>query len=293
MAKAKPKLTIRQKQSNASRRKRAVRKWCTVTARRVTLVGVVGLGLVATVGGWWYWHSGRLGQTVARVSDSFWQQTASLGFQVKDVYLDGRKFTPLPDVHQALGVKVGDPILEISLSEMRHRLEAIPRVKYAEIARVLPDQLHVKLVERTPAAIWQNAGKLSLVDVDGTAMEYASLKEYPNLLLVVGEDAPAHVHEVITMLSLQPDMLKQVAAAVRVGERRWNIRFKNGLELKLPEQEAPDAWNKFAELDKDHHLLARPLLYVDMRLGDRVFVKSQPGNAADETVTTKPSGKKS
>ncbi len=270
------KLTPRQKQGNATRRKRAVRKWFNVTTRRLTLVGVVGLALGATAGGWWFLHSGKLGQAMEAACVSVWKQTAALGFQVRDVYLEGRSFTPVADVRKAMGVKAGDPILALSLPEMREKLEAIPRVKYAEVARVLPDRLHVKLVERSPAAVWQNNGKLKLIDIDGAAMEYADLRKYPELIVLVGEDAPGHAHDLLTLLATQPEMYKQVAAAVRVGERRWNIQFKNGMELKLPEAKADLAWTNFAGIEQKHHVLSRPVVYVDMRLDDRVFIKSQP-----------------
>lgn len=272
----KERLTSRQKQGNATRRKRAVRKWCNTTARRLTFLGLVSGALVTASGGWWFWHSGKLGQVIAHASATVWQETARMGFKVKDVYLEGRKFTPMEDVNAALGVQAGDPILALSLPEIRQRLEAIPRVKYAEVARVLPDQLHVHLQERVPAAMWQSSGKLHLIDPDGMVMEYVDVKKYPNLLVVVGEDAPGHTHELLETLAASPEIYKQVIAAVRVGERRWNLRFRNGLEVKLPEQNEAEAWQQFVQMEHDHHILSRPVEYVDMRLSDRVYIKSQP-----------------
>lgn len=287
--KQKAKLTPRQKQSNATRRKRAVRKWCNTTARRLTFIGIVALTLCATAGSLWFWRSGRLEQTVTRMSEGVWQQTASMGFRLKDVYLEGRSFTPLAEVNEALGVKQGEPILAISLDEMRKRLEAIPRVKYAEVARVLPDQLHIRLMERAPVAVWQNLGKLKLIDPDGVVMEYADLKKYPQLMLVVGEDAPRHTRALLSALAAEPQMYKQVVAAVRVGERRWNLRFKNGMELKLPEENAGDAWKHFVQIEQEHHILSRPIVYVDMRLNDRVFIKTQPASADVPKIAEKKS----
>lgn len=285
------KLTARQKQGNASRRKRALRKWFAVTARRLTLGGAVAGVLLASVGGWWFWHSGRLENTLASAAESLWKKTASVGFRVSDVYLEGRNFTALDDVHKALGVKRGDPILSLPLEKMRERLEAIPRVRYAEVARVLPDRLHVKLIERSPAAVWQHNGKLKLIDSEGTAMEYADLRKYPKLIVLVGEDAPGHASALLGLLASQPELYSKVAAAVRVGERRWNLRFRNGMELRLPESKPENAWKQFAELDAKHHILDRPVMYVDMRLEDRVFIKSQPDDSAG--AEKKPSDKKS
>jgi len=275
MSKTKPKLTTRQKASRKINRKRQWRKWWQASQRFFIISTLIGtLGIAA--GGWWFWRSGRLEQTAQGVSDRFWAGTAHLGFKLDHVYLEGRKFTPLADITQAMGIRNGDPILAFSLSAMRARLEAIPRVKYAEVARVLPNQLHVHVVEREPVAVWQNEGKLHLIDADGVVMEYIDPREYNTLLLVVGEDAPSHARALLTTLALAPDLYKDVASASRVGERRWNIQFKNGAVLKLPEQNAAAAWQAFAQMEHDQHLLERAVKSVDMRLSDRVFIKLSP-----------------
>jgi cell division protein FtsQ len=287
LAKIKPNLTTRQKESKKINRKRAVRQWWKTTTRRVMLSILTVIAVCGTIGGCWLWHAGKAEQALASIHDRFWQKTANLGFKVKNVYLEGRKYTPLSDITLAMNIHTGDPILALSLDGIRTKLEAIPRVKYAEVARVLPDQLHIHLTEREPVAIWQNKGKLHLIDSDGVAMEYIDPAQHKELLLVVGDDAPAHAHELFSMLALEPEMGKSVIAAQRVGERRWNLRFKNGMELKLPEKNANAAWQGFAAMERDNHVMERQLKSVDMRLSDRIFIKSSPV----EVSPTKPGGR--
>jgi cell division protein FtsQ len=274
-AKAKTKLTARQRAGRKINRKRQWRKWWQTSQRFFIILALVGT-FSAVGGGWWFWHSGRLEQMTDAISNRFWQSTASLGFKVGHVYLEGRKYTPMADVDQALNLKMGDPILALSLSDMRARLEAVPRVKYAEVARVLPDQLHITILERQPIAVWQNEGKMHLIDNDGVVMEYIDPAQYGHLLLVVGEDAPSHAHDLLVTLAQSPELYREVASASRIGERRWNIRFKNGVELKLPEQGSNDAWQNFARIEQEQHILEHAIKSVDMRLADRVFIKLAP-----------------
>lgn len=222
------------------------------------------------------WRTDKAAQMSQNISQSFWHKTAGMGFKVKNVYLEGRVTTPTAEITRALNIKYGDPILGISLQDMQAALQQIPRVKYAEVSRILPDQLHVHIVEREPVAIWQNEGKLHLIDDEGVAMEYIDPAQYRNLLLVVGEDAPAHTHELFEMLALEPELYKDVAAVLRIGERRWNVRFKNGIELKLPEKDTAQAWQNFANMEHDNHILERAIKSVDMRLSDRIFIKYAP-----------------
>jgi len=281
VAKAKPKLTTRQKTSRKINRKRQWRKWWQTSQRFFVISTLIGT-LAVVAGGWWFWHSGRLTQMAAAVSDRFWAGTAHMGFKVEHVYLEGRRYTALADITQAIGVRTDDPILAFSLPAIRARLEAIPRIRYAEVARVLPDQLHIHVVEREPIAVWQNEGKLHLIDTDGVVMEYIDPAQYSQLLLVVGEDAPSHAHELLSALTQEPELYKNVVSASRIGERRWNIRFKNGVELKLPEAHSTEAWQSFARMEREQHLLERAVKSVDMRLSDRVFIKLAPAEPKTE-----------
>jgi cell division protein FtsQ len=281
VAKNKQKLTTRQRASRKINRKRQWRKWWQTSQRFFVLSTLAG-ALAVAGGGWWFWHSGRLTQTEGAVAGRFWQVTSNLGFKVEHVYLEGRKFTPLADINEAMGIRSGDPILALSLPAIRERLQAIPRVRYAEVTRLLPNRLDVRVIERQPIAVWQNEGKLHLIDSDGVVMEYIDPREYGQLLLVVGEDAPSHAHELLLMMAREPDLYKSVASASRIGERRWNIRFKNGVELKLPEQNASEAWQSFARMEQDQHLLERAVKSVDMRLSDRVFIKLVPAEPKAE-----------
>lgn len=269
MASQKQKLTKRQKESKRINRQRAVRQWLRNALRRVALV-CLALGIILGI---WLWRSGKAEQMAQNTSNAIWQDTANMGFRLDTIYLEGRGSTPLPEITRAMNVTSGTPILHISLKDMRDRLETIPRIKYAEVTRVLPDQLHIRIVEREPIAIWQNNGRLHLIDDDGVVMEYEDPAQYKNLLLIVGEDAPAHTHELLTMLASEPELYKNVAAVLRIGDRRWDIRFKNDVELKLPEKDADQAWQNFASIEHEHHLLERAIKSVDMRLSDRIFIQ--------------------
>jgi len=62
------------------------------------------------------------------------------------------------------------PVSEVDIAVdalLKARLEAMPWVREAEIERLLPDTIFVRLDERQPLAFWQRQGKLVLIDRDG------------------------------------------------------------------------------------------------------------------------------
>jgi cell division protein FtsQ len=213
-----------------------------------------------------------LGQS-SRLRSGLFAATARLGFAVEDVEVLGREMTAPEDILKALEAGRGTPILGVSPSKARQQLELLPWVRSASVERRLPDTLFVRLTERKPLALWQRHGKMVLIDRDGVVVATEHLERYANLLLVVGEDAPKHAEELIGVLETEPQLMKRVTAAVRVGDRRWNLQLDNGIDVELPENNVGAAWAHLAEIEREHALFARNIEKVDLRLADRVVVK--------------------
>lgn len=255
--------------------------------KRRILLGSGGLmiGYVA-ISTLWALHTGQLQQSVGRTEQSFWNATASLGFRVDQVTLTGRKHASAAAVKAALGVAQGAPILAYPLADMKARLEAIPEVKSASISRVLPNRISIVISERLPVAWWQKDGVQQLVDAEGIVLErkkYAGVRQLP---VVVGPDAPKHVGELIALLDTTPALKPDIVAAVRVGERRWNVELKNDVVVMLPEQNAADAWKRFATLVEKEALLSKAIRSVDMRVEDRVFIMPVEQDKSPITLTS-------
>ena len=67
-----------------------------------------------------------------------------------------------------------------------------------------------------------------------------------------------------------------MVAAVRVGERRWNLRLNNGADVLLPEGAEAPAMARLMELHTAQALLDRPVQALDLRLPDRLVVRPLP-----------------
>jgi cell division protein FtsQ len=68
------------------------------------------------------------------------------------------------------GEDIGKNIFFIHLSERRKQLEQIPWVERATVMRLLPDQIRVNVVERTPIAFVREGQHIGLVDADGVLL---------------------------------------------------------------------------------------------------------------------------
>ena len=287
MTEKKP-LTARQRQSQQIMREKTARKKRKALIRRVSLISGAGAVVIVSGIGLWLWRSNTAMRSVQTAVDSAYGLTAKGGFAVQSLYLEGRNRTTMEDINKALGIKKGDPILRLSVSEMRERLEKIESVKLAAVERSLPDTIHVRIVEREPVALWQNHNKIAVVDDNGVVMNDIDVTPYQHqpqkLPLIIGDNAPAHVKELMNILAAEPELAKHFSAAIRVSDRRWNIRLnlkpgeakENEIEIRLPEINPTEAWKKLADAQVHQQLLDRDVKVIDLRLEGKMFIKVVP-----------------
>ena len=69
-------------------------------------------------------------------------------------------------------------------------------------------------------------------------------------------------------------------AAVRVGDRRWNLKLVSGLEIMLPDDAIDEALKSFTKLDERRNVLNRDIAAVDLRLLDRITVRLREDGTA-------------
>ena len=241
--------------------------------RNLRFVAFAVTGFAIVIVGAWISHSAQTGGMMATLEHRFGQ---AIDMRVQEIRIDGRSNTPESALLDKLGVKKGDPILGFSVEDARDRIEHLAWVEHVAVERRLPGLIYVDLIERRPFAIWQYQGRFQLIDRAGEVVNDEDVSNFTDLPLVVGLGAPAHASEMLNALGAAPDIRSRVAAIVRVGERRWNLQLKNNVTVMLPENHEPAALARLADLQAHQQLLDRPLVFVDMRLPDRLAVRAKP-----------------
>lgn len=244
--------------------------------RRLLQIGAGISGLLATLATAWLWHTGWVGRQVDRMVAAGYQLTADAGFAVDEVLVEGRGRTERTAILAALGVRRGTPILAVDPEAARSKLEALTWITRATVERRLPRLLYLRLTEREPLALWQLDGKLSVIDRGGGVIPGVPVKQFANLPLVVGQGAPEQAADLLALLEREPALRPLVTAAVRVGGRRWNLRLKGGIDVRLPEADPAEAWSQLAQLEREHGLLGRDVVAIDLRLPGRLVVRTAP-----------------
>ncbi len=244
-------------------------------AERYALAGSAGAAVLLAVGGLIMWAGGYVGLLAERADAYARDAAVDAGFEIRRVTLTGRREASSDDINAALGPIVGESLLHFDPGAARKRVESLGWVRSAAVARLLPGGVHVSIREREPAAVWQLSGALRLIDADGVVIKDIRADEHLGLPFVVGAGAPEAAAELLRALASHPDIAGRTSALVRVGERRWNMRLKNGVDVKLPEAGFAGALALLEGLQSANGTLDQSLEYIDVRDPERMTLRKR------------------
>ena len=226
------------------------------------VLAIVGVALVAL-------------EVPAKIGRAAGEAVGDAGFRVKSVDVQGiKRMDPRPVYEIALDQKTtAMPLVDVT--DIRKRLLEFGWVKDARVSRRFPDTLVIDIVERTPAALWQDEDRLTLIDADGVVLDRVPVAQMPDLPLLIGRGANGRAVALEGLLAEVPALKAQLVSATWIGQRRWDLSFQSGETVMLPEgnQAAAAALTRFAKMDKSAGLLGRGLVRFDLRIPGKMTVR--------------------
>src|ERR1700733_11573840 len=256
-----------------------------ITATVLMLLGSAGLGIV---------KGGHVEELTTALSDTRNTLANSAGFKITAVAINGRKQLTQDEVLAIGGVNGRSSLLFLDAEPVRDKLKANPWIGEATVLKLYPGRLQIDIVERSAFALWQQDGHLSVIADDGAVLEPYVTRRFTSLPLVVGKGAETRARDFLALLDRYPQVRAVTKAVIFVGERRCNLRLKDGLDIRLPENDVGNALATLSTLDKEDRLFSRDIVAVDMRLPDRLTVQlsDDAAKAREELFKDRKSKKK-
>jgi cell division protein FtsQ len=256
-----------------------------VAATVLILLGSAGFGIV---------KGGHVEELATALSDTRNAFANATGFRITAVAINGRKQLTQDEVLAIGGVNGRSSLLFLDAEAVRDRLKANPWIAEATVLKLYPGQLQIDIVERSAFALWQQDGRLSVIADDGAVLQPYVSRRFITLPLVVGKGAETRARDFLALLDRYPHVRSVTKAVIFVGERRWNLRLKDGLDIRLPENDVGNALATLSTLDKEERLFSRDIVAVDLRLPDRLTVQlsDDAAKAREELFKDKKSKKK-
>jgi cell division protein FtsQ len=225
-----------------------------------------------------FFYTNILDNYKRRAENWFFRFSANYGFVLENIVIEGQKNTTLKEIVDSLMADKGVPIFSIDIEDVKERLEENVWVKAAVIERRLPSTIYIAVVERTPIAIWQFEQKLYLIDSEGNRISSYTNQELGNLLQVVGSDANIYAESLLDELNKYPNLASKVKSAVRYGQRRWNLNFKEGITVKMPEAGFALAYEYLNSLDKNNKFFNQGYKMLDLRDANKYYIEKNAIN---------------
>jgi len=216
---------------------------------------------------------GRSEQLAKAVNGGVGQAFAGVGFKLKAVHVDGASALATADIVRAAGLYKDQPLIGMDLEALRQQVSKVGWVKEARVVRLLPDTLVIAVRERRQLAVWQFRGRSVVIDEHGQVIPEADPARFPKLPLVVGAGGADHAAEILPLLAQLPRLTERMDGLIRVDDRRWDMRLKDGSLIQLPAVGEEDALMRLEQLNQRSRILELGFERIDLRNPDVVAVR--------------------
>lgn len=210
------------------------------------------------------------------LQQDFYDFTDRLGFTIDEIVIQGRKRTDKAALLKAIGLSREDNIFEVDVYALQRRLETLPWVRQAAVKKTfLPNVVSISLREKEVQSLWQISEKFHPIDEDGKVIDAEYVPDKP-LLLIVGAGAPENINGLLRIIKKDKAVFERVKVANFISKRRWNLvldDIRDGITIKLPEENAEAAWKKLIKLNTTKGILKRKLTILDLRFKGKIGIK--------------------
>ncbi len=212
----------------------------------------------------------------------------AVGLSVDAVYVKGVEDPrDIELIRQQAMIEPGENMFRADPRAIRARVEALDRVESALVVRFWPNQIRIEVEPRIPLALWQKQGVWSVLDQKGLAFAQEPVAAHRDLFRVIGPGADLAAPSLLSALSARPELFERADLAFRVGERRWDIKLKSGVEIALPaDAELCLGLDQLMRLHARSSVLDLAVERIDLRDPERIAIR--PKSAVRKSAARKP-----
>jgi len=198
---------------------------------------------------------------------------ADVGFSIDEISITGQSLTNETDIVKSLGINENTSTLLFNVKNARSSILELASVLSVSVRKTYPNKIIINIVEKTPVARWRIAGKTYVIDSTGKKLASSIDGADEDLLLVVGEGASDDANAIVLALKNYPSLNEGLLAISRIADRRWDLIYKSGLRVQLPEVGFVEALAKLTSYQDEYSLLNRDLSLIDLRINDELVVR--------------------
>ena len=234
------------------------------------------------------WMGGSLGAFGQRMNNGVDVIFRSAGLSIEKINVVGLDPFVEQRARDMAGIHVGGNMLGADPYVIKQRVEQLEAVSGVKVHRFWPNTITIIADPREPIALWQDGDDWKVIDQRGRTFAKVDPEQYARLPKIVGQDAAQAAATLVTAMSDYPDLSARMETAYRIGGRRWDVKFRGGADVALPEDaklvEALDSLNLMQARTR---VLDMAVSRIDARHTERFALRpiaGGPGEAAPSLV---------
>jgi len=230
-----------------------IKKYLILSGTLIIILSIVGI---------LFYKEGVLNDHIVKKVEEF--------FLVKNIETIGRKRASKPKLLSILKNYQNTTLLSLDLESIQMEVEKVPWIKKVIIRRILPNKLRLTIEEFIPKAVWVRGRDRFVLDKNGYLIEKIFDQEYKNYFTVKGVEADLNLMMLIENLENFPEIYNQIDYANFIGRRRWDLHYKTGVKILLPQDKVNDSLSILQSYIKNNRLIEKGHKKIDLRVDGKI-----------------------
>jgi len=163
------------------------------------------------------------------------------------------------------------PLIEFLAKEIKNNHGWVNKIN---ISRTLPNNLNILITEYKPFALMHNGLDKFIIDKDGNKVKISDDSQFEGMIILSGDNANLNIKSLFNIMAINPKISSGLYSATWVGNRRWDIRFENGLLVKLPSDNIEEAWQNLIKIYQSDKIIENIRL-IDLRIKGKTYLETK------------------
>ena len=197
------------------------------------------------------------------------KKTNSL-FAVNTIETVGRERASKSNISNILKKYEKTSLLRLDLNFIQSEIEKVTWIKKVIVRRILPNKLNLTIEEFSPSAVWVRGRERFVLDKNGYLIERISDDQFQNYFTIKGAEADLNLMKLIEGLENFEEIYNQIDYANFIGRRRWDLHYKTGVRIMLPQNNLIDSLSILQTYIKENRLIEKGHKKIDLRVDGKI-----------------------
>ncbi len=167
----------------------------------------------------------------------------------------------------------GKKVFDLKLVDLQKYINSLPWIEVSSLRRELTGKLEITVLEKNPYFLWQDDdGKHKLIASDNTVVKTSPKINLDNFIIIEKGDLALTRSSNLRFIIYQDLKLLKEISKLQFNGYRWDIVLKNGLIIKMPENNLEDAYKKIILMHKKYDLFGKDIAYIDATSINKLFI---------------------